>query len=160
MRFWSLPWDIFKKDVPRQEPRPPFGRAIVDKVSLSFVSILSPSFNRLPYDRLDGDTRIVGHVGSTQKQTFGSCANCNTPIIQVRRTVLTLHSFRSKFHPASSASHIDDAQESLRALQESADAFPNPHLKGAVSGVSALWQIAKVEQCAGFLRGCMFYHFL
>ncbi|KAN0103781.1 hypothetical protein V8E52_011638 [Russula decolorans] len=52
-------------------------------------------------------------------------------------------------HPdlASSASHVDDAQKSLRALQESADAFPNPHLKSAVSGVSALWQTAKrVEQ--------------
>jgi hypothetical protein len=43
--------------------------------------------------------------------------------------------------------HVDDAQESLRALQESADAFPNPHLKSAVSGVSALLQTAKVEQC-------------
>ena len=81
---------------------------------------------------------------------------------QVPRTVLTSHSFRSKFHPdlASSASHVDDAQESLRALQESADASPNPHLKSAVSGVSALWQIAKVGQCVGFLPRCMFYLFL
>jgi hypothetical protein len=57
------------------------------------------------------------------------------------------HSFITKFYPdlASSASHVDDAQESLRALQESADALPNPHLKSAISGVSALWQIAKVE---------------
>jgi hypothetical protein len=71
-----------------------------------------------------------------------------TPIVtQVPRTVLTFRSFRSKFHPdlASSASHDDAAQESLRALQESADASPNPHLKSAVSGVSVLWQIAKVE---------------
>lgn len=65
------------------------------------------------------------------------------------RSILTFHSFRSKFHPdfASSASHVDDAQElSLGALQESADAFPNPYLKGAVNGVSALWQTAEVEQ--------------
>jgi hypothetical protein len=69
------------------------------------------------------------------------------------------HSLRSKFNPdlASSASRVDDAQESLRALQESADAFPNPHLKSAVSGVSALWQIAKVEQFVNFLQRCMFY---
>jgi len=88
MRFGFLLRDILNKDVPRLEPRRPFGRAIVNKVQ------------------------------------------------------------------------VDDAQESLRALQESADAFPNPHLKSAVSGVSALWQIAKVEQCVGLLQSCMFYRIL
>jgi hypothetical protein len=90
-------------------------------------------------------------------------AQHNTPIgAQVPRTVLTFHSFRSKFHPdlVSTASHVDDAQESLRALQESADAFPNPHLKSAVSGVSALWQTAKVGRCVSFLQRCMFYRIL
>jgi hypothetical protein len=161
MRFGFLLRNILNKDVLGQEPRQPFGRVIVNKASLSYVSLLSPSFNRLPHNRLDGDTRI-GHAGSTQKQTFGSCANCNTPITsstQVPQTVLTFHPFRSKLHPdiATSASHIDP-QESLRALQESADAFPNPHLKRAVSGVSTLWQIAKVEQFVGSLQRYMFYH--
>jgi hypothetical protein len=73
MRFGLLRRDILNKDVPRQEPRRPFGRAIVNK------------------------------------------------------------------------KHVDDAQESLRALQESAGAFPNSHLKSAVSSVSALLQTAKVE---------------
>ena len=157
MRFGFL-----LRDVPRQEPRRPFGRAIVNKASLSYVSILSPSSNPLPHNRLGCDTRI-GHAGSMQKQTFGSYANRNTPIgTQVPLTVLTFYSFRSKCRPdlASSASHVDDAQKSLRALQESADAFPNPHLKSAVSGVSALWQIAKVEQCVGLLQSCMFYRIL
>ena len=64
----------------------------------------------------------------------------------------------------SSASHVGDAEESLRALQESADALPNPDLKtcvkSAVSGVSALWQTAKVEQSVGFLQRRMFYQIL
>ena len=51
---------------------------------------------------------------------------------------------------------VDDAQESLRALQESADVFLNSHLKSAVSSVSALLQTAKVEQFVGFLQRCMF----
>jgi hypothetical protein len=139
--------DIPNKDVPTQESRRSFGRAIVNKASLLYGGILSPAFNRLPVK--GRDTRI-GSAGSTQRQTFGSCADRNTPIgTQVPRTVLTLHSFRSEFHLglASSSSYVDDAQGSLRALQESADASPNPHLKSAVSGVSALWQIAKVEQC-------------
>ena len=69
-------------------------------------------------------------------------------------------SFRSKFNPdlASYASHVD-AQDSLRALQQSADALPNPILrtrvKSAVSCVSALWQTAKVKQNFGFLQSCM-----
>jgi hypothetical protein len=79
MRFWSPPWDILNKGVPRQEPRRPFGRAIVNKASLLYVGILSLSFNRLPQNELDGDARI-GHAGSTQRQTFGSCANHNTLI--------------------------------------------------------------------------------
>ena len=143
MRFGFLLRGILNKDVPRQEPRRPFGRAIVNRASLSYVSILSPSLNRLPHNRLDGDTRIE-HAGSTQNQIFGLCAN---PQYSNWYTVLTFHSFRSKFHPdlASSASHVDDAQESLRALQESVDALPNRHLKSAVSGVSALLQTAKVE---------------
>lgn len=143
-RFGSLLRDIPKKDVPTQEPRRSFGRAIVNKASPLYGGIMSPAFNRLPLKRRD--TRI-GSAESTQRQTFGSCADRNTPIgTQVPRTVLTFHSFRSKFHLdlASSASHVDDPQESLRALQESADASPNPHLKSAVSGVSALLQIAKV----------------
>jgi hypothetical protein len=73
MRFGFLLRDILNKDVPGQEPRRPFGRAIVNEA------------------------------------------------------------------------RIGDAQESLRALRESADAFPNSHLKSAVSGVSALLQTAKVE---------------
>jgi hypothetical protein len=73
MRFGFLLRDILNKDVPGQEPRRPFGRAILNKA------------------------------------------------------------------------HVGDAQESLRALQESADAFPNPHLKSAVSSVSALLQTTKVE---------------
>ena len=125
MRFGFLLRDIPNKDVPGQEPRRPLGRTIVNKVS--YVSILSPSFNRLPHSRLDGDTRI-GHAASMQKQT--------------------------------SASHVDDAQESLRALQESADLFPNSHLKSAVSSVSALLQTAKVEECAGFPQRCMIYRIL
>ena len=155
MRFGFLLRDIPNKDAPRREPRRPFGRAIVNKASLLYPSILSLSFNRLPHNRLGGDTRI-GHAGSTQKQKFGSCAN-RYPGPPDRPDVF--HSFRSKFHPdlASTASHVDHAEESLRALQESADAFPNPHLKSAVSGVSALWQTAKVERCVGFLRSCMFY---
>jgi hypothetical protein len=74
--------------------------------------------------------------------------------------VLTSHSFRSNLHPdlVPPASHVDDAQESLRALQESA--FPNPYLKSAVSGVSALSHTAKVQQTAGFLQKCMFYQTL
>jgi hypothetical protein len=141
--------DILDKDVPRQEPRRPFGRAIVNKASLSILSLLS--FNRLPHNGLDGDTRI-GHVGSAQ--------NLERPDFGIPRRLF--HSFISKSHPdlASSASHVDDAQESLRALQESADAFPNPHLKSAVSGVSALLQTAKVEQHVGFLQRCMFYQIL
>jgi hypothetical protein len=86
MRFGFLLRDIPNKDVPRQEPRRPFGRAIVNKM------------------------------------------------------------------------HVDDVQESLRALQESADVFPNPHLKSAVSSVSALLQTAKVEQFVGFLQ--IFYQIL
>jgi hypothetical protein len=152
MRFGFLLRDILNKDVPRQEPRRPFGRAIVNKAELS---ILSQSFNRLPYNELGGDT-LVEHAGSTQKQAFGSCANrtLDRPDFDMIP--------RRRYHsdPASSASHVDDVQESLRALQESADAFPNPHLKSAVSGVSALLQTAKVEQCVGFLQRCMFYQSL
>ena len=154
MRF-PLRRDILNKDVPEQEPRRPFGRAIDNKV-------IHLSFNRLPHSGLDtsGDTRIW-HAGLTQKQVFGSCANRNTPIGThgPSRSVLTFYSFRSKFHPdlASSTSHVDDAQESLRALQESADAFPNPYLKSTVSGVSALWQTAKVEQCVNYPQRYMFY---
>ena len=127
MRFGFLLRDILNKDVPGQEPQRPLRRAIVNNASLSYSSILSPSFNRLPHNRLDGDSRM-GHASSTQKQT--------------------------------SALHVDNARESLRALQESADAFPNPHLKSAVSGVSALWQIAKVEQLVGCLQRCLFYQIL
>ena len=121
---------------------------------------MSPAFNRLP---LKGRDTRIGSAGSTQMQTSGSCADSNTPIwYPGPRTVLTSHSFRSKFYPdlASSAPHVDDTQESLRALQESADVSPNPHLKSAVSGVSALWQIAKVGQCVVFLQKCMFYQIL
>ncbi|KAI0282599.1 hypothetical protein BGY98DRAFT_954891 [Russula aff. rugulosa BPL654] len=110
MRF-SLRRDILNKDVSRQEPRRSFGRAIDNKViSLLYDIIPSVSFNRLPHNRLDGDTRIW-HVGSTQKQAFGS----------------------SKFHPdlASSTSNDDAQESSLRALQESADAFQNPYLTSA-----------------------------
>ena len=64
----------------------------------------------------------------------------------------------------SSTSQVDDAQESLRALQQSADALPDSHLKtrvkSAVSGVLALWQTTKVEQSVGFLQRCMFYQIL
>jgi len=88
MRFGFLLRDILNKDVPRLEPRRPFGRAIVNKVQ------------------------------------------------------------------------VDDAQESLRALQESADVSPNSHLKSAVSSVSALLQTAKVEYLVGFLQSCMFYQIL
>ena len=59
-----------------------------------------------------------------------------------------------------SALHVDNAQESLIALHESADALANPHLKSAVSSVSALWQTAKVEQCAGFYKGVCFTNFV
>jgi hypothetical protein len=91
MRFLSLPKGIPNKDVPRQEHQVgPFRRVIVNKASLLYVSILSLSFNRLPQNGLDGDTRI-GHAGSTQKQAFASCANHNTPMgTEVPRTVLTL----------------------------------------------------------------------
>jgi hypothetical protein len=170
-----LPGEILNKDVPRQESRRPSGRAILNNlISRLHVSILSPSFNRLPHNGRDGDTRIL-HAGSTQKQTFGSCANRNAPIgtqvvhpdrpdfdIPEQNPLRRLFESEVKFHPdpASSASHVDDAQESLRALQESADAFPNPHLKNAVSSVSALWQTAKVEQCVDFLQRCMFYQIL
>jgi hypothetical protein len=79
MRFGFLLRDIPNKDVPRQEPRRPFGRAIVNKALLLHVGIPSLSFNGL-----DGDT----HAGS---QASGSCANLNTPIgTQVPWTVLTL----------------------------------------------------------------------
>ncbi|KAF8494992.1 hypothetical protein F5888DRAFT_618009 [Russula emetica] len=157
-----LPRDILNKDIPRQEPRRPFGRAIVNNViSRLHVSILSPSFNRLPHNGRDGDTRIR-HAEPTQKQTFGSCTNRNTPIgaqvvhpdrpdfdIPEQNPLRRRFESEVKLHPdpASSASHVDDAQESLRALQESADAFPNSHLKNVVSGVSALWETAKrIEQ--------------
>ncbi|KAI0282598.1 hypothetical protein BGY98DRAFT_92126 [Russula aff. rugulosa BPL654] len=146
MRF-SLLRDIPNKDVLREEPRR--RRAIVNEV-------ISPSqpFNCLPHIGLDGDTRIW-HAGSTQRQASGSCANLNYtnwyrgPPDRPDFPFL----FRQNFHPdlASSASHVDDAQEFLRALQESVDVLPNPHLKtrvkSAVSSVSALWQTAKrVEQ--------------
>jgi hypothetical protein len=153
------PRDTLVEDVPRQEPRRPFGRAIVDEMILFlYVTISFLSFNRLP------------RAGSTQKQAFaiGSCVNRNTLLTGTHgpsRSVLTFHSFRSKFHPdlASSALHVGDAQESLKALQESADALPDPHLKthvkSAVSHVSVLWQTAKVEQSVGFLQRCMFTKF-
>jgi hypothetical protein len=160
---FSLRRDILNKDkdTPRQEPRRSFGRAIYNKViSLLYDTIPSLSFNRLPHDELDGDTRIW-HAGPTQKQAFGSCVNVSTAMVSTDRPgpVLTFHSFS---HPlASSTSHVDDAQElSLRALQESADVFPNPYLKSAVSGVSALCQTAKVVQSVGFLQRCIFNQIL
>jgi hypothetical protein len=159
MRVWSLPWDILNKDVPRREPQRPFGRAIVNKALLLYVYILSLSFNYLLHNGLDGDT----HVGS---QAFGSCVNHNhTPIgTQVPRTVLTpdFDMPRHRFHLdlAPSALHVDDAQESLRARQESADALQNPHLKSVVNGVSDLLQAAEVEQCVAFLKRRMFYQIL
>jgi hypothetical protein len=165
MRF-SLRRDILNKDVPtgRQEPRRPSGRAFVNKViSPLYVSIPSLSFNSLPHNAPNGDSDTrIWHAESTQEQAFGSCANRNTPLsTRVPWTSLTFHSFRSKFHHydlASSTSHVDDPQESLRALQESADAFPipNPYLKSAVSGVSALWQTAKVGQSVAFYKGVSF----
>ena len=160
---FSLRRDTLDKDVPRQEPRRPFGHAIDNKViPLLYDSSPSLSPNRLPHNGLDtsGDTRIW-YAGLTQKQALGSCVNVSTanwyPGPPDRPDFLFL--FRSNFHPdlASSTSHVDDAQESLRALQESADAFPNPYLKSAVSGVSALWQTAKVEQCVNYLQRYMFY---
>jgi hypothetical protein len=139
MPFGFLLRDILNKDVPRQEPRQHFGRAIVNKALVLYVSILSLSSDRLPHSGLDGDT----HAGS---QAFGSCANRNTLIgTRVPRTVLTFDIPRLR------ASPVGDAQESLRALQESADALQNPHLKRVVRGVSALLQTAEVEQCVGFL---------
>lgn len=98
-----------------------------------------------------------------RRQAFESYANRNTSIWTEVAAVLTFHSFRSKYHHydlASSTSHVDDPQESLRALQESAEVFPSPYLKGAVSGVSALWQIAKVGQSVTFRQRCMFYQIL
>jgi hypothetical protein len=135
MPFGFLLRDILNKDVPRQEPRQHFGRAIVNKALVLYVSILSLSFDRLPHNGLDDDT----HAGS---QAFGSCVLIGT---QVPRTVLTFDIPRLR------ASHVGDAQDSLRALQESADALQNPHLKRVVRGVSALLQTAEVEQCVGFL---------
>ena len=146
----SLLRGILNKDGPRQEPRRPFDKVI----PISFGIIPPESFNRLPHNGLDGDTRIR-HAGSTQ-----ACANHYSDWYpRTVQVVLTLHSFRSSFHPdlgsSLSLSHVDDAQESLRALQESADAFPNPYLKSAVNSVSALWQTAKVKQNVGFPRSSM-----
>ncbi|KAI0282602.1 hypothetical protein BGY98DRAFT_931565 [Russula aff. rugulosa BPL654] len=139
------PRDILNEDVPRQEPRRPFGRAIVDEMILFlYVTISFLSFNRLP------------RAGSTQKQAFaiGSCVTR-----QPQYSTNWYHGpSRSKFHPdlASSALHVDDAQESLKALQESADALPDPHLKthvkSAVSHVSVLWETAKSKKKQAWSR--------
>ena len=136
---FSLRKDILNKDVS-------FGRSIDNKV-ISPLDVQSQPFNCLPHDP-------------------NACL-CVDPAyyIQVSRS-----SPQYSVYPdlTSSAPHVacDDAhaQESLRALQQSADALPNSYLKtrvkSAVSGVLALWQTAKVEQSVGFLRRCMFYQIL